>query len=198
MKHITIATKNKGKAIEFKAFFKPFQVEAHSLLELAQIPEDIEEIGTTFEENAELKAKGIAEQIAGPVLADDSGLVIDGLDGRPGVYSARFAGERATDEENIQKVLQEMNEIKEDERTARFVSVLALYIPGKGTFFSKGYCEGKISFQKRGINGFGYDPIFVPNGYTETLAELSATEKNRISHRSKAMKEMESILQELF
>lgn len=198
MKQITIATKNAGKAKEFKAFFKPFHVKASSLLELEQIPDDIEETGTTFEENAELKAKGIAEQIAGPVLADDSGLVIDGLDGRPGVYSARFAGLDATDDDNIQKVLKEMHDIEAKERTARFVSVLALYIPGKGTFFSKGYCEGQITLQKRGTNGFGYDPIFVPTGYTKTLAELSSTEKNSISHRSKAMENMKSILEELF
>ncbi|WP_067727254.1 XTP/dITP diphosphatase [Oceanobacillus damuensis] len=191
MKQIIIATKNKGKAKEFKEFFSKHNIEAISLLDLDQDIPDVEETGSTFEENAALKAEQIAALLDTPVLADDSGLMIDALDGRPGLFSARYAGEPKDDQANIDKVLEEMKEIPEPERTARFICVLAVAIPGERTIFRTGYCEGKINFTERGENGFGYDPIFTPEGYEVTMAELTPDEKNQISHRKDAISQLE-------
>ncbi|TMN21102.1 XTP/dITP diphosphatase [Lentibacillus cibarius] len=191
MKEMIIATKNPGKAKEFKTFFSAFQIEAISLAELDRKVDDIEETGTTFEENAAIKAETIAGMIQRPVLADDSGLAIDALDGRPGVYSARYAGEPKDDQANIDKVLQELKGVEASDRTARFVCVLAIAVPGETTIFKKGYCEGEIAYSQIGENGFGYDPIFVPTGYNKTMAQLSPIEKNRISHRKNAIVQLE-------
>ncbi len=126
-----------------------------------------------------------------PVLADDSGLMIDALNGRPGVYSARYAGEQKDDQANIDKVLYELKGVGASERTARFVCVLAVAIPGEPAIFKKGSCEGTIAFSEAGENGFGYDPIFIPNGYNKTMAQLSSAEKNKISHRKNAIVQLE-------
>lgn len=193
MNDIIIASKNKGKIKEFNELFKKYKIQVRSLIDLSDI-EDIEETGSTFEENASLKAEGIAGIVNKPVLADDSGLVIDALDGRPGVYSARYAGEPTDDMANMNKVLKEMRDIPKAERTARFISVLALKIPGKETIYQTGTCEGTITFSPSGENGFGYDPIFIPNGYTITMAEMDSAEKNKISHRSNALKKLEKWL----
>ncbi|MFB4166638.1 XTP/dITP diphosphatase [Virgibacillus sp. JSM 102003] len=191
MKEIIIATKNPGKAEEFKTFFAKFNIKAVSLLDLSQSINDIEETGVTFEENAAIKAEQIAKLMNKPVLADDSGLMIDALDGRPGIFSARYAGEPKDDNANIAKVLAELEDTKEPDRTARFVCVLAVASPDMDTVFKKGYCEGKISVSPKGSNGFGYDPIFIPKNCTKTMAELSSDEKNNISHRSNAIKQLE-------
>lgn len=191
MKQIIIATKNSGKAKEFKQFFALHQIEAVSLLDLEDTIPDIEETGTTFEENAALKAEQIAAIVKKPVLADDSGLMIDALDGRPGLYSARYAGEPKNDQANIDKVLAEMKDVQEENRTARFICVLAVAIPGSETIFRTGYCEGKITSTEKGENGFGYDPIFVPEGFEHTMAELSPKVKNEISHRKNAISQLE-------
>ncbi|GGJ84288.1 non-canonical purine NTP pyrophosphatase [Lentibacillus kapialis] len=188
MKDMIIATKNSGKTKEFKTFFAEYDINAMSLPELSHEIEDIEETGTTFEENAALKAEQIAELLQIPVLADDSGLVIDALDGRPGVFSARFAGEPKDDQKNIDKVLAELEGVAD--RTARFVCVLAVSVPGEKTVFKKGYCDGRIADAQAGHNGFGYDPIFIPKGYPQTMAQLSSDEKNRISHRSDAIHQL--------
>lgn len=192
MKKILIATKNKGKAIEFQQFFSENQIHTQSLLDLPEEISDIEETGITFAENAELKAKQISEMFHVPVLADDSGLIIDALDGRPGIYSARYAGLSATDQDNIAKVMEELKNIPLEERTARFICVLAVARPNEETIFATGYCEGVISFTETGTNGFGYDPIFIPKGYDQTMAELTAKEKAEISHRNAAMVQLES------
>ncbi|GIO21763.1 XTP/dITP diphosphatase [Oceanobacillus sp. J11TS1] len=191
MKKIIIATKNKGKVKEFRSFFADHQIEVISLLDLEEEIPDIEETGETFEENAALKAEQISNRFHQPVLADDSGLIIDGLDGRPGLYSARYAGEPTNDQANIDKVLEEMKDIPDEDRAARFICVLAIARPGEETVFVKGYCEGHIQKEQTGENGFGYDPIFVPEGYSKTMAELSPSEKNEISHRKQAMKQLE-------
>jgi len=191
MRQILIATKNSGKAEEFKQFFANHQIEAISLLDLDETIPDIAETGSTFEENAALKAEQIAALVNSPVLADDSGLIIDALDGRPGLYSARYAGEPKDDQANIDKVLDEMKEVPEGERTARFICVLAVAIPGKETIFRTGYCEGKITLAEKGENGFGYDPIFVPKGFDRTMAELPPETKNEISHRKNAISQLE-------
>ncbi|SDQ45543.1 XTP/dITP diphosphatase [Virgibacillus salinus] len=197
MKEIIIATKNPGKAEEFKTFFAKFNIKAVSLLDLSQSIQDIEETGVTFEENAALKAEQIAKLLNTPVLADDSGLTIDALDGRPGIFSARYAGEPKDDKANIEKVLAELKNAKVTDRTARFVCVLAVATPDANTIFKKGYCEGRISVTSKGSNGFGYDPIFIPKNYTRTMAELSSDEKNSISHRSNAIKQLEDWLENL-
>lgn len=191
MKKVIIATKNKGKAKEFKAFFAPYKIEAVSLLDLEEEVPDIEETGESFVENAALKAEEISSRFQQPVLADDSGLIIDSLEGRPGIYSARYAGEPTNDRANIDKVLEEMKQIPLEERSARFVCVLAIARPDEETIFVTGYCEGHIKTEQCGENGFGYDPIFIPKGYTETMAQLDPSEKNQISHRKQAMKQLE-------
>ncbi|GIO17025.1 non-canonical purine NTP pyrophosphatase [Oceanobacillus oncorhynchi subsp. incaldanensis] len=191
MKKIIIATKNKGKVKEFRDFFAPHHIEVVSLLDLDEDIPDIEETGESFVENAAIKAEQISNRFQKTVLADDSGLVIDSLEGRPGVYSARYAGEPTDDQANIDKVLEEMKEIPEDERGARFVCVLAIAQPGQEPLFVTGYCEGHIQTEQSGENGFGYDPIFVPEGYEKTMAELDPAEKNQISHRKIAMNQLE-------
>lgn len=192
MKQIIIATKNKGKAAEFRTFFQEFGIKALSLLDLDETIPDVEETGTTFQENAALKAEQIASILQQPVISDDSGLEIISLDRRPGVYSARYAGMNKSDSANIDKVLLELKDIPMEKRQARFVCILAIAIPDQKTIFKEGFCEGKIAYRQQGTNGFGYDPIFIPNGYTRTLAQLSAEEKNDISHRKHAFSEIES------
>ncbi|MFD1065412.1 XTP/dITP diphosphatase [Oceanobacillus locisalsi] len=192
MKKIIIATKNKGKAKEFRAFFDPYDIEAVSLLDLEEEIPDIEETGESFVENAAIKAEQIANHFQQPALADDSGLIIDSLEGRPGIYSARYAGEPTDDQANIDKILEEMKEVPENERTARFICVLAIARPGEETMFVTGYCEGHIQLTQSGENGFGYDPVFVPEGYEQTMAELDPDEKNQISHRKMAINQLES------
>lgn len=191
MKEILIATKNVGKAKEFKTLFDRYGIQVKSLLDFEEELPDIEETGSTFEENAALKSEGIAELLNMAVMADDSGLVIDALDGRPGIYSARYAGEPKDDKKNIEKVLMELENVPLEERTARFVCVLSVSIPGQPTIYKKGYCEGTIALEEKGTHGFGYDPIFIPKGYSQTMAELDPEEKNKISHRKNAMVQLE-------
>lgn len=131
-----------------------------------------------------------------PVMGDDSGLEIDALDGKPGVYSARYAGLEKSDQKNMEKVLSELDGVEQDERTARFVCVLALAVPGKETVLKRGRCEGRIGFEPIGDKGFGYDPIFYPDGYDQTMAQLEPEEKNRISHRRDAINQMMDWLKE--
>ncbi|EHL73405.1 rdgB/HAM1 family non-canonical purine NTP pyrophosphatase [Bacillus smithii 7_3_47FAA] len=196
MREVVIATKNKGKALEFEQMFQPFQIQVKTLLDLPEFPE-IEETGATFEENAIIKAESVMKETKAMVMADDSGLVIDALDGRPGVYSARYAGPEKDDEANIQKVLRELEGVPLSKRTARFYCALALAIPGRETITVNGTCEGFITFEKKGANGFGYDPIFFVQGYGRTMAELLPNEKNKISHRAEALAKMRTILEQL-
>jgi XTP/dITP diphosphohydrolase len=196
MKQILIATKNKGKAEEFITFFSRYGVNAFSLLDLKEGLPDIEETGSTFQENAGIKAAQTAAVLSIPVLADDSGLMIDYLNGRPGIYSARYAGEGKDDHANMDKVLHELGNVPMEKRTARFICVLAVAVPGEEIIFKTGYCEGRISFSKKGNNGFGYDPIFIPDGYQVTMAELPSVEKNQISHRKQAIIQLEDWIQD--
>ncbi|GLO66767.1 MULTISPECIES: XTP/dITP diphosphatase [Oceanobacillus] len=197
MKKIIVATKNKGKAKEFKEFFASFDIQAISLLDLPESIPDIEETGTTFEENAALKAEQISERFNTAVIADDSGLIIDALNGRPGLFSARYAGEPTNDQANIDKVLQEMQDVPDQDRHARFICVLAIAQPGEETTFNTGYCEGYIHRNQKGDHGFGYDPIFIPKGYDVTMAELDPDKKNQISHRKNAIDQLEKWLHTL-
>lgn len=197
MKQIIIATKNEGKVREFKDFFRAYDIEVLSLYDLGSELPDIEETGATFEENAALKAEQISSILHKTVLADDSGLMVDALDGAPGIYSARYAGEEKNDDANNQKLLHALKDVPEEKRTAKFVCVLAVSVPNEETVFKIGTCEGRIAYNSQGENGFGYDPLFIPEGYTETMAEISSEEKNRISHRSNAIKKLENWVKDI-
>jgi XTP/dITP diphosphohydrolase len=186
MKQVVIATKNKGKARDFEAIFGPLGYEVLTLFDVAPSM-DIEETGTTFEENAVLKAEALAKDLGQLVIADDSGLEVDALNGEPGVYSARYAGDH-DDEANIDKVLANLAETPDNERTARFVCCLAITGPNFPTMTVKGYCEGQILRERQGTDGFGYDPIFYMPALGKTLAEVTAEEKGKVSHRGNALR----------
>lgn len=190
MKEIIIASGNKGKIAEFRTLFKQKDIKVRSLADLTVDIPEIEETGDTFTENAQIKAETVSRIINAPVIADDSGLVVDALDGRPGVYSARYAGEETNDVKNYEKILQEMQFIDNIKRTARFVAVLALARPGESTVYFEGHCEGIIAQEASGEFGFGYDPIFIPDGFNKTMAQLSEEEKNKISHRYHALQKL--------
>ena len=191
MNKLILATKNKGKVREISEYFKDSGFEITGLDD--NFP-DINETGTTFEENASLKAEQVYNQFKVLTLADDSGLEVDYLVGEPGVYSARFDGENATDLDNCKKLLEEMDDAEDEDRTARFKCVMVLY-DGTDKHVFEGVCEGKIITEMRGNDGFGYDPLFVPNGFTQTYAELDLGIKNTISHRGKALKQVKDYLQ---
>ncbi|WP_066194511.1 MULTISPECIES: XTP/dITP diphosphatase [Gracilibacillus] len=197
MQELIIATKNQGKMKDFKGLFEPFGIQVSSLLDLTESVEDIAETGETFEENAALKAEAICERLQTPVIADDSGIEIDALNGEPGVYSARYAGLNKDDQANVEKVLHNLQDIPEQKRSARFVCVLAVAQPGQRTIFKRGECEGTIANQPAGENGFGYDPIFVPEGLSQTMAELTPEQKNEISHRRKALDQLKNWVKQL-
>ena len=197
MKNIIIATKNKGKAKDFEALFGPHGYEVLTLHDVAD-DMDVEETGNTFEENALIKAKALSERLQTMVIADDSGLEIDALDGRPGIYSARYAGEEKSDEANIDKVLEELNDVEDSDRTARFVCAIAVVSPNLEPLTVRGTCEGVIAKERKGTNGFGYDPIFYVPSENKMMAELSSDEKGAISHRGNALKKLSENLAELF
>lgn len=186
---IVMATRNRGKAIELKKLLADFSVEILTLADLSGMPE-VEETGATFRENALLKAKAAAEFAHLPSLADDSGLEVDALAGQPGVYSARFAGEPASDEKNNHKLLERLRGIPKEQRTARFVCTIALVTPDGQVEMTEGRCEGIILEELRGTGGFGYDPLFYVSELGKTMAELTGEEKNEVSHRGKALRAM--------
>ena len=188
MKQVVIATKNKGKAKDFEALFAPLGYEVVTMFDVAPDME-IEETGTTFEENAVLKAETLSRELGKLVIADDSGLAIDALGGEPGVYSARYAGDH-DDEANIVKVLDKLQGVPEAERTARFCCALAIAGPNLETYTVFGTCEGFILNEKRGTNGFGYDPIFYVPALGRAMAELTPEEKGAISHRGNAIRKL--------
>jgi XTP/dITP diphosphohydrolase len=189
LKEILIATKNKGKVKEFSDLFAEKGVRVSSLFDVPNV-DDVEETGSTFVENAKIKAETISKLCNKIVVADDSGLSVDALDGRPGVFSARYAGEKKNDQLNLQKVLKEMEGVPFEKRTARFQCVLAVAIPNEETKIFEGTCDGYITDNPDGENGFGYDPIFYIVDKKQTMAQLSSDEKNRISHRANAMKKL--------
>lgn len=195
MKQVIIATQNKGKAKDFEALFGPLGYEVLTLRDVAK-DMDVEETGVTFEENAILKAEAVAEALQTTVIADDSGLEIDALNGEPGVYSARYAGEAKSDEANIEKVLAKLEGVSEEQRTARFRCVLAIASPNKETVTYSGSCEGMILSERKGDHGFGYDPIFFVPNEGKAMAELLPEEKAAISHRGNALRELEKAMPE--
>ena len=183
---IVAATGNKHKIEEIESITKKFGMNVITKAEAGVGDLEVEETGTTFEENSLIKAEAIMKATGMPAIADDSGLEADALNGAPGVYSARFSGEGATDESNNAKLLKLMENIPDDERSARFVSVVTLCFP-ETVVAARGECPGTLRRSPRGDGGFGYDPLFVPVGYDKTYAEISAEEKNIISHRAKAL-----------
>lgn len=192
---LVVATKNKGKLKELRALLEGTDLEAASLAEYPGMAEVVEN-GTTFFENALKKAKAVAEYTGETAVADDSGLEVAALGGRPGIHSARYAGEKAGDRENILKLLKELEDVPPALRDAAFRCVLVLYGPD-GTFEAfEGTWEGKITMIPRGENGFGYDPIFLVPDYGKTAAELSPEVKNRLSHRAKALQKLKKRLAE--
>ncbi|WP_078545257.1 XTP/dITP diphosphatase [Litchfieldia alkalitelluris] len=197
MKDLIIATKNKGKVRDFKELFSSKGFTVKSLLDFPELA-DVDETGKTFIENAALKAEQISKELDCIVIADDSGLSIDALNGDPGVYSARYAGEHKSDADNIKKVLKQLEGVPEDKRNARFHCALALTIPEGETHIVEGTCEGMIAFEQKGEHGFGYDPIFYIPELNKTMAQLTSEEKNKISHRANALKKLEDKIKEIF
>ncbi|MBW5468346.1 XTP/dITP diphosphatase [Brevibacillus formosus] len=192
-KKVVLATRNQGKVKEFNRLFAAAGWEGISLAEFDGVPEVVED-KDTFEGNALKKAIEISTYLNLPALGDDSGLEVDALEGRPGVYSARFAGEDATDEQNWRKLLKELEEVSTQERTARFRCTLALVIPGEEPIIATGACEGVIAREPKGTNGFGYDPVFYIPSMDKMMAELMPEEKNQISHRARAMQQLLEII----
>lgn len=195
MKRIIIASQNKHKIEEIEAITKKFGMMIVSRND-AGIPDvEVVEDGETFEENSYKKAHEIMKLSGEMTIADDSGLMVDALDGAPGVYSARFSGEGATDKSNNEKLLALLADTPHEKRTAKFVSVITMIYPGGDKIVARGECPGHIITEERGEGGFGYDPLFVPDGYELTFAELGAAEKNKISHRARALEELERQLE---
>lgn len=195
-KRIIFATGNQGKMQEIRMILADLGVPVISMKE-AGIAADIEENGTTFEENALIKAKSIMEMTGEIVLADDSGLEIDYLDGAPGIYSARFMGEETSYDIKNQALLEKLQGVPEEKRTARFVCSIACALPDGRILTSRGIMEGIIGYEIKGANGFGYDPIFYLPGYGCTSAEISPEQKNELSHRGKALRAMKEKLKEI-
>ena len=186
--YLLVATRNEGKLRELRDLLAHLPLHLLGLADFQGI-QTIPETGDTFVENASLKACGYASQAQVLTLADDSGLEVDALNGSPGVFSARYAGEAASDAVRVNKLLAELAKIEAAKRTARFVSVVVIANgDGRVLNVSQGSCEGQITFEPRGENGFGYDPIFLPSGYDLTFAQLAPAVKNLISHRAQALK----------
>ena len=217
MKTAILASQNKNKIKEIRAILEKYGMNVISRDDAGIPADDIEETGTTFEENSLLKANTIMDMIAedasladysgSPVIADDSGLMVDALGGSPGVFSARYAGEGCTYDDNNIKLLAELDGVPQQDRTAKFVTVITVVYPGpdgapadavrhgdRYVLTARGECSGSIACERRGEQGFGYDPLFVPEGYTKTFAEMGTDFKNTISHRAKALEELERLL----
>ena len=188
---IVAASQNKHKIVEIEAILKNFGMSIVPRDEAGIPPFEIDETGDTFEENSYIKAAEIMKYCNRITIADDSGLMVDALNGEPGVYSARYAGDPCDDKANNRKLLKMLENIPEGKRGAKFVSVITMIYPDGRKIVARGECLGKIIFEEKGDGGFGYDPLFVPEGFEKTYAELTAAEKNKISHRAKALIELE-------
>lgn len=196
-KTLLLATHNEGKTSELKKMLSTFPLEIYSLKDFPQLPA-VEETGSTFKENAVLKAETICRMTGKAVLADDSGLEVEYLEGKPGVFSARFAGEGASDEENNTYLLKLMKNVPLSQRKARFVCAMAMAVPGQKTAVVEGSCEGTIATVPRGIGGFGYDPLFIYEEGGKTFGEIDLETKSRISHRHKALQKMVKLIKKNF
>ncbi len=206
MRTAILASQNKKKIKEIRDILIKYDMDVITRDDAGLPKDDIEETGTTFEENSLLKAATIMEMIKSdpvlndkyhesPVIADDSGLMVDALGGAPGVHSARYAGEEHDFDANNTKLLAELKDVPADKRTAHFVTVITMIYPGGEKLVARGECHGHITSEKRGEGGFGYDPVFVPDGYDKSFAELGTDFKNTISHRARALGELERMLE---
>lgn len=199
MKHrkLVVSTGNKHKVDEIKKILNGLPIEVVSKKDVGLEKLDVIEDGDTLEENSLKKAQALAEKLDYMVLADDSGLFVDILNGEPGVYSSRYAGEEGNDKKNNEKLLEKLKDIPLEERKAKFMTVIVLITEEKEIVVVKGECKGLIGFVPKGVNGFGYDPLFIPEGYTETFAELGENIKNKISHRARALENLREKILEL-
>ncbi len=192
-KEVVIATRNLGKLREMVAILDPLSLKLLSLKDFPEIP-DVVEDGATFSENAGKKARTVAHLTGRLTIADDSGLCVDALQGRPGIFSSRFAGEEASDRKRYQKLLDKMTGVPEGRRGAEFICVMAIVSPEGEMQTVEGKCRGMITFTPQGKHGFGFDPIFFVPEFGKTMAELEPEAKNQISHRSQALKKLNLIL----
>ncbi len=199
MLELVLASRNKHKLNEFRSMLQPLGITVVSVSDFSGVPE-VEEDGDTFEANAIKKAVEVAERLKLPVLADDSGLEVDALGGAPGVRSARYAGEDASDAANNDKLLLALKEVPNEKRTGRFRCVIAFALPGADGSVevqtAEGSCPGQIGHESKGDHGFGYDPLFIVPEYNQTFAQLEPEVKNSISHRAKAMANVYSLLRQ--
>lgn len=194
-KILVLGTSNEGKVREMRELLADVRLEIRGLGDFGGLP-DVPETGNTFAENAALKASAYARLTGHWALADDSGLEVEALGGSPGVRSARFAGNSASDAENIEKLLQDLKNVESGKRGACFVCEMALSDPeGKIRHEAKGYCRGQISLKPIGFNGFGYDPIFIPDGFSETFGQIPGELKNEISHRTVAARKIKEFFE---
>jgi XTP/dITP diphosphohydrolase len=193
---IAIASRNEHKLREIGRICADWPVAWLTAADHADAWPEVEETGDTYLENALLKARAVSAALAAPALADDSGIEVDALGGEPGPRSARFAGEDATDERNLQALMRAVAGVPRGGRTARYRCVAALAWPDGSELHAEGICEGALVGRRRGTGGFGYDPIFVPVGWDETMAELAAEQKDRISHRGRAFRALRRLLDE--
>jgi len=187
---LVLATRNSGKIIEFRRILEEIAPGAVELISVDQFPDliDVEEIGSTFEENSLLKARYTSEATGLPAIADDSGLCIDALGGAPGIFSARWAGKHGDDQANLEKVLDQLKDVPEEKRGAHFLCVASLVLPDGREHVAEGRFDGSILRSAVGANGFGYDPIFQPKGLAISSAQMSAEEKDLVSHRGKSLR----------
>ena len=206
MRTAILASQNKKKIKEIRDILVKYDMDVITRDDAGLPKDDIEETGTTFEEKSLLKAATIMDMIKAdpalndkyresPVIADDSGLMVDALGGAPGVHSARYAGEEHDFDANNTKLLAELEDVSDDKRTAHFVTVITMIYPDGEKLVARGECHGHITREKKGEGGFGYDPVFVPDGYDKSFAELGTDFKNTISHRARALGELERMLE---
>ena len=187
---LLLATRNQGKILEFRRILDALAPGEIELIGLEEFPDlhDVDETGSTFQENALLKAREMSEATGLPAIADDSGLCVDALNGDPGIFSARWAGEHGNDRANLEKVLDQLKDVPDAQRTGYFICVAALYLPDGRTHCEEGRFLGTILRSPVGENGFGYDPIFQPAGLAISSAQMSSSEKDAMSHRGKALR----------
>ncbi len=190
---IVIASKNRKKIEELKRILEGLNITILSVHDFPDLDE-VKEDGLTFDENALKKARYVCQKTGLPALSDDSGLEVEALEGRPGIKSARYAGDKASDEDNIKKLLKELAGIPSEKRNARFVCCIALVFPDGKEYLFWGYVNGKIADVPKGLYGFGYDPVFIPEGFQITFAEMEPHQKDKISHRKEALDKLRDFL----
>lgn len=196
-KTIIVSSDNSHKIMEIKKILKDLPITVLSKTEAGCGDIEVIEDGDSLEENAIKKAVEIAKRVNAIVIADDTGLFVDKLNGEPGVYSARYSGGNATDRSNREKLLRELNDVTLEERTAKFKTIIAIVLEDKSVKLASGECSGKIGFEEKGENGFGYDSLFIADGYEKTFAELGEEIKNTISHRANALKNLKEELRSI-